>query len=55
MDDPDGTDGFVLVTPGEAFEPSSGEPPACDGTTVAPQRCTLTYGSGTGRPAPAAC
>jgi hypothetical protein len=49
VDDPDGTQGFVLVTPGEAFEASGGDdPPACAGTTVAAQRCILTYGLGDG-------
>ena len=48
VDDPDGTDAFILVTPGEAFEPSGDGPPGCTGTTEAVQQCTLTYRLGDG-------
>jgi hypothetical protein len=44
VDDPDGSDEFRLVVPGESLapDPDSGEQ-ACGATTVASQRCTLTF------------
>jgi hypothetical protein len=44
VDDPDGTDDFRLVVPGESLRPVAGDDPdACAGTTVEPQNCTLTF------------
>ncbi len=43
VDDPDGTDEFRLVVPGESLRAAAG---SCEGTTVATQQCTLTFDLG---------
>ena len=43
VDDPEGTSEFRLVVPGASLRPVSTAPDACAGTTVAQQRCTLTF------------
>lgn len=43
VDDPDGTDEFRLVVPGAALRPTTSGDEPCRGTTVATQRCNLTF------------
>jgi hypothetical protein len=43
VDDPEGTAEFRLVVPGASLRPVITAPGACGGTTVAEQRCTLTF------------
>jgi hypothetical protein len=43
VDDPDGAGGFRLVVPGEALTAVAGGDGACEATTVAVDRCTLTF------------
>lgn len=47
VDDPDGTDDFRLVVPGAALQAADD---ACDGTTVAPRACSLTFDVGDADP-----
>jgi hypothetical protein len=46
VDDPDGVDEFRLVVPGESLAPTGAGADDCDGTTIATQRCTLTFDTG---------
>jgi hypothetical protein len=43
VDDPEGMSEFRLVVPGASLRPVTTASDACAGTTVAPQRCTLTF------------
>jgi hypothetical protein len=43
VDDPAGLDGFTLVGPGRAERPNQRGESACEGFTVAPVTCTLTF------------
>jgi hypothetical protein len=46
VDDPDGSDEFRLVVPGESLSPTGDGADACAATTVAPQACRLTFDVG---------
>jgi len=50
VDDPDGTDGFTLTTPGGLIEPDSTAGNHCGATTTRVEPCTLAFplGDGTG-------
>jgi hypothetical protein len=43
VDDPEGTDDFRLVVPGESLAPAED---ACGGTTVVPRACSLAFDLG---------
>jgi hypothetical protein len=46
VDDPDGSDEFRLVVPGESLTPTGAGAEPCAATTVAPQECELTFDLG---------
>jgi hypothetical protein len=43
VDDPEGTDDFRLVVPGDSLAPVGSGAEACAGTTVAQRACSLTF------------
>lgn len=45
VDDADGLDGFTLVGPGATVGPNQRGDDACEGFTVEPVTCTLTFGT----------
>jgi hypothetical protein len=47
VDDPDGTDDFRLVVPGASLRATDDD---CDGTTVVPRSCSLTFAVGDADP-----
>jgi len=47
VDDPLGTKGFTLVGPDKTVAPNSTGDDACNGFTVAPVTCTLSFGTAT--------
>jgi len=45
VDDPDGLDGFTLVGPEATATPNQRGAEACEGFTIEPVTCTLTFGT----------